>query len=78
MKKAKEVDPIYIQFVQEFRKQIALNGLTLVEVADMLDTSDVCIRNWVTFRRQMSGEYVVKIGKIFNIDFDKFVLKGDL
>ena len=75
MKKANEVDPIYVQFIKEFKRQIALRNLTQTEVASMLDTSDICIRNWIYFRRQMSGEYVVKVCKIFGIDCSKFTLE---
>ena len=77
MKKVNETDSIYAQFVKEFKKQIALRQLTQKQVADMLDTSDVCIQNWIYFRRQMGGEFVVKIGKIFNIDFSRFTLEGE-
>lgn len=77
MKKASEVDPIYVQFVNRFKTEIAICGLTQAEVADMLDTSEMCIRNWIYLRRQMSGEFVVKIGKIFNIDFSRFTLEGE-
>ena len=77
MKKVNEANSIYIQFIKEFKKQIALRHLTQEQVADMLDTSDVCIQNWIYFRRQMGGEFVVKIGKIFNIDFSRFTLEGE-
>ena len=77
MKKASEVEPIYVQFINRFKTEIAIRGLTQTEVADMLDTSDQCIRNWIYFRRQMSGEFVVKVGKIFNIDFSRFTLEGE-
>lgn len=77
MRKMDKSNIAYVQFINEFKKQIAIHNLTQTKVADMLDTSETCIRNWIYFRRQMSGEFVVKAAILFNIDFSQFALEEE-
>lgn len=65
-----QLDDSYIQFVYLFKKEIAVRGLTHKQVAEMLNTSEMNLHNWLYFKRQMMGEFVVKIIMLFGLKIE--------
>lgn len=65
-----QLDDSYVQFVYLFKKEIAARGLTHKQVAEMLNTSEMNLHNWLYFKRQMMGEFVVKIIMLFGLKIE--------
>ena len=68
------MDELYVKFIELLKHEAKKRNLSCGQIAYMLGAGRSSVQHWLSFNRQMAGEFVLKAILIFNLSIDE--LKG--
>lgn len=63
----------YRKFIKKLRREIAMQGLTQKEVAEMMHVTQSMVSQWLNHFKVMHGDNLLKAAYMFGIDLNSIV-----
>ena len=63
----------YRKFIKKLRREIAMQGLTQMEVAEMMGVTQSTVSSWLNHLKVMQAHNLLKAAYMFGIDLNSIV-----
>lgn len=63
----------YRKFIKKLRREIAMQGLTQMEVAEMMGVTQSTVSSWLNRLKVMQADNLLKAAYMFGIDLNSIV-----